>query len=315
MGGPRRSWSFAPCKLAVSVITTYGQVMSQTRQPRRPPGCARSSRRRGRWSAMRSTSRPATTPAGTSIRAPSLLHAIARRDARGDRRRALFIVPPGTGLWMPAQTRHVTRMPAGLRMRALFLREDAARAGPDAVTVVAVSPLLRALILAACEEPVMWDEARAGAACGGAGAARDRPRRDAARSRCRPAAIRGCSASPMRCWPTPPTRAAWRRSPTVAGASARTLARLFRRDTGMSFQAWRRQLRLTEALASLAQGETPARAAAAVGYSSGPAFGAAFRAAFGTTPGRLRQEHDGEMRLHNGHGRQFSPLPRRPASS
>ena len=63
----------------------------------------------------------------------------------------------------------------------------------------------------------------------------------------------------------------------MAGASARTLARLFRRETGMSFQAWRRQLRLTEALASLAQGATPARAAAAVGYASGPAFGAAFR--------------------------------------
>ena len=74
----------------------------------------------------------------------------------------------------------------------------------------------------------------------------------------------------------------------MAGASARTLARLFRRDTGMSFQSWRRQLRLTEARAALAQGATPARAAAAVGYSSGPAFGAAFRATFGTTPGRTR---------------------------
>ena len=67
-------------------------------------------------------------------------------------------MPPGTGLWMPADTPHVTRMPARLAMRGLFLREDAARAGPDAVTVVAVSPLLRELILAACEQPVMWDE-------------------------------------------------------------------------------------------------------------------------------------------------------------
>ena len=36
----------------------------------------------------------------------------------------------------------------------------------------------------------------------------------------------------------------------------RTLARLFRRETGMSFQQWRRQLRMTEALARLAQGDT-----------------------------------------------------------
>jgi len=34
---------------------------------------------------------------------------------------------------------------------------------------------------------------------------------------------------------------------TIAGASVRTLARLFRAETGMSFQQWRRQLRMTEA--------------------------------------------------------------------
>jgi AraC-like DNA-binding protein len=57
----------------------------------------------------------------------------------------------------------------------------------------------------------------------------------------------------------------------------------------MTFQQWRRQVRLTEGLARLAQGETPPRAAAAVGYASSPAFGAAYRAAFGTTPGRTRR--------------------------
>jgi AraC-like DNA-binding protein len=72
----------------------------------------------------------------------------------------------------------------------------------------------------------------------------------------------------------------------MAGASSRTLARLFRRETGMSFQAWRRQLRLTEALALLSQGTPPARAAAAVGYGTSPSFGAAFRAVFGMTPGQ-----------------------------
>jgi methylphosphotriester-DNA--protein-cysteine methyltransferase len=56
----------------------------------------------------------------------------------------------------------------------------------------------------------------------------------------------------------------------------------------MSFQAWRRQLRLTEGLAAVSEGETPARVAAAVGYSSGPAFGAAFRSVFGIRSGRSR---------------------------
>jgi AraC-like DNA-binding protein len=70
----------------------------------------------------------------------------------------------------------------------------------------------------------------------------------------------------------------------TAGASVRTLARLFRAETGMSFQQWRRQLRMTEALARIARGIPPARVAAAVGYASIPAFGAAFRETFGITP-------------------------------
>ena len=71
-----------------------------------------------------------------------LLHAI-EGVLRVETEAAQFVLPPGTGLWMPARTLHVTRMPPGLRMRALFLREDAARAGPGEVTVVAISPLLR----------------------------------------------------------------------------------------------------------------------------------------------------------------------------
>ena len=203
-------------------------------------------------------------------------------------RSALFIVPPGTALWMPARTPHVTRMPTGLAMRGLFLREDAARAGPSEVTVVAVSPLLRELILAACEQPVMWDE--------------DGPVRHVAalalheigHAETRPIAVPACrDPRLMRVTEAllsdPSDARGLEAFAETAGASSRTLARLFRKEAGMSFQAWRRQLRLTEALASLAQGAAPARAAASVGYTSGPAFGAAFRAAFGTTPGQSRR--------------------------
>jgi len=216
-----------------------------------------------------------------------LLHAVAGT-MRVATETALFIVPPGTGLWVPANTPHVTRMPAGLAMRGLFLREDAARAGPDAVTVVAISPLLRALILAACEQPVMWDEDGpvrhvVALALHEIGHAATRPisvpaGRDPRLLR----VIEALMADPA----DPRGLEAFA---DLAGASARTLARLFRRDTGMSFQAWRRQLRLTEGLAALAQGDPPARVAASVGYHSGPAFGAAFRATFGTTPGRSHQ--------------------------
>ena len=51
---------------------------------------------------------------------------------------AWFIVPPGTGLWVPADTPHAVRMDGAVRMRALFLRADAAASGPAATTVIAV---------------------------------------------------------------------------------------------------------------------------------------------------------------------------------
>jgi len=72
----------------------------------------------------------------------------------------------------------------------------------------------------------------------------------------------------------------------VAGASGRTLARLFRRDTGMGFDAWRRQLRLQAALTWLAVGRPVTTVALDLGYDSPSAFIAMFRKALGTTPGR-----------------------------
>jgi AraC-like DNA-binding protein len=216
-----------------------------------------------------------------------LLHAV-EGVLRVETEAAQFVLPPGTGLWMPARTLHVTRMPAGLRMRALFLREDAARAGPGAVTVVAISPLLRELILAACDEPVAWDER--GPATHIAALALHEISRAASQPlqvpACRDARLRRVADALMA---DPADGRSLGAHADAAGASERTLARLFRRETGLTFQQWRRQLRLTEGLARLAQGETPPRAAAAVGYASSPAFGAAYRAAFGTTPGRTRR--------------------------
>src|ERR1700744_1905610 len=70
---------------------------------------------------------------------------------------ALFIVPPGTGLWVPADALHSVRMDGAVQMRALFLRADAAASGPAVTAVIAVSPRLRELILTVCGEPVAWD--------------------------------------------------------------------------------------------------------------------------------------------------------------
>lgn len=69
------------------------------------------------------------------------------------------------------------------------------------------------------------------------------------------------------------------------GASARTLGRAFRADTGMPFGRWRTSLRLRAALSDLADGQPVSNVARHVGYDTPSAFVAAFRRETGLTPG------------------------------
>jgi AraC-like DNA-binding protein len=71
-----------------------------------------------------------------------------------------------------------------------------------------------------------------------------------------------------------------------AGGSGRTLARLFLRETGLTFAAWRQQARLLAALARLAAGEPVTRIALDLGYESPSAFAAMFKRALGAPPSR-----------------------------
>lgn len=72
----------------------------------------------------------------------------------------------------------------------------------------------------------------------------------------------------------------------LVGATARTLANRFRAETGLSFGRWRQQARLLEAVRRLALGHTVGVVAQDLGYRSESAFIAMFRRALGTTPAR-----------------------------
>jgi len=72
-----------------------------------------------------------------------------------------------------------------------------------------------------------------------------------------------------------------------AGASKRTIERLFKSETGVSFQQWRQRLRVIQALRLLASGESVTSVALDVGYASTSAFIAMFRREMGTTPRRI----------------------------
>lgn len=75
-----------------------------------------------------------------------------------------------------------------------------------------------------------------------------------------------------------------------AGLSERTAARHFLSELGMSFGAWRRQLRLQAALARLGAGVSVTETAFDVGYKDVSSFITAFRTEYGTSPGKIFQD-------------------------
>ncbi len=72
----------------------------------------------------------------------------------------------------------------------------------------------------------------------------------------------------------------------MAGVTARTAARLFVKETGLTFGQWRQQLRLLIALERLGAGASVTRVALDVGYNDVSSFIAVFKESLGETPAR-----------------------------
>jgi AraC-like DNA-binding protein len=68
------------------------------------------------------------------------------------------------------------------------------------------------------------------------------------------------------------------------GASARTLIRLFIKETGFTFRHWVQQVRLVSAIDRLEQGQPVGAIAHDLGYASQSAFSAMFKRMMGESP-------------------------------
>ncbi len=200
-------------------------------------------------------------------------------------RQGSWVVPQHRGVWIPARTVHRIDSAGAFSMRSLYVRDDSGVELPVECGVVGVSPLLRELILAAVDAPHLYDLA------GRDGRVMDLilneirslpsvplhlPEPTDSRLRQITAAIQENPADTR-------TLEAWGR---YAGASPRTLARLFSAETGMTFRYWQQQARLLEGLIRLAEGEPVTSVALEVGYENPSAFISMFRRALGVTPGR-----------------------------
>jgi len=196
----------------------------------------------------------------------------------------VWVVPQHRAVWIPAGTRYSVRTAGRVSLCTLFLRPELARRRlPRRCVSLDVSPLVRELVLHAghrntLRRDVAADRRLAGVIVDQLVALPHAPLRmpmpadDRARA----------AADAIDTHPALPLAAVARR----AGASLRTLERLFLRDTAMSLGRWRRRARVIAALRLLADGTSTTTTATEIGYATPSAFVAAFRRELGTTPGR-----------------------------
>jgi AraC-like DNA-binding protein len=195
----------------------------------------------------------------------------------------IWVVPPTRAVWVPAGEGHSIQMSGVVKLRTLQFEQGLAPIEGAGCRVVQVSQLLKAAILRTMEfqdnyaedspstrlTRVILDEITAART-----APLHLPIPGDERAKRVALAIQS----------DPSVRKSCKEWAAETGASPRTLERLFRTETGMSFGKWQQQMRLLRALQVLATGDSVTNAAFEVGFKTPSAFISMFRKAMGETP-------------------------------
>ena len=201
-----------------------------------------------------------------------------------------WTVPTHRAVWVPAGIAHAEQMFAPVSVRTLYLAPRTAKTLPRECCTLNVSRLLRELILhvsriGALDRRTPSHARLIAVLLDQMTEVSEVPLqlplpRDAR-------ALRLASALQARPGDTTGIVALARR----AGASRRTIERLFLNETGMTAAEWRRRLRLLHAIRLLAEGVPVTTVSMEIGYSSVSAFIAVFKETFGTTPANFRLQN------------------------
>ncbi|WP_323718444.1 AraC family transcriptional regulator [Paracoccus aminovorans] len=194
-----------------------------------------------------------------------------------------WVMPPQRGVWIPPGITHNVRMVGVVRMQSLYVEPEAARGMPDHCQVLEISSFMRSLIVEALDLPLEYD------------------------LHGRPGALMTLLAYEMEHLPALPLSLPYPHDDRLAaiykrfmqrpnihetiddwssllGMSRRAFTRFFRKETGLSFVAWRQQACLLSALPQLAAGRPVTAVAMDLGYENPAAFTIMFKKAFGTPP-------------------------------
>lgn len=199
---------------------------------------------------------------------------------------ASWLVPPTRAIWMPAGVPHEIAMRGSVAMRTLYLAPTL-DALPPACRALEVAPLLRELVLHVVALRMLdvrrLEHARL------VGLLLDLLAADppAPLGLPLPRDLRA-RAFADRLLADPGSNDPLASLARGAGASLRTLQRLFAAETGLSLEAWRHRARMQHAVVLLSTGASVTETALDSGYRSASAFVAAFKKSVGTTPARHR---------------------------
>jgi len=198
-----------------------------------------------------------------------------------------WLAPPTRAIWLPAGLPHAILARGEVATRFLYLAPELAAPLPTEPRVVEVGPLLRELILHILKRRMLHPDApeEARQALLLVDLILEAPSQDLALPL---PADRRARALADRVQTKPGESASLADLARQAGASLRTLQRLFPAETGLTLEAWRQKARLIAAVAALSEGAPVAVTAADCGYESPSAFITAFKRHFGVTPGRYR---------------------------
>jgi AraC-like DNA-binding protein len=194
-----------------------------------------------------------------------------------------WVVPPNRAVWLIEGLDHEVRMCGDVKIRTVFVDQQAAPHLPQVSCVIAVSPLLRELIVAAMRVPLdyapdtrderlmrlLLDELREVDVLP---LHLPMPHEARLRSICEALVARPDDVSTVEQWAR------------QFGITPKTVHRLFSKETGLTFAQWRQQARLLFALERLARGDRIIDVALDSGYASQSAFTAMFRKHFGVPP-------------------------------
>lgn len=207
--------------------------------------------------------------------------------------KGIWMVPPQCALWIPGDMDHSVRIIGNLELYVMFLEPEIGLGMPAECCTLAVSPLLRELVIEISRLPRLYDP-------------------DGPDGRLTKTMLDQLAVAPIEhlhlptpsdprlrrvanaIMTNPSDRATIREWASRLGMSERALFRLIAQQIGMSFVRWRQQSHVMLALNWLSQGQSVQAVAFKLGYESASSFIHMFKRIMRQSPARYLSSRDVE---------------------